>query len=443
MAGVVKWKPISCQQMEQTRIAADRLPLRSNGPKNHDPPHIGHFWKDENFIYHSLKSMLQPKARQYVIVKVHNKDVDESCSSKFAREEDEIISSPSQRKEGSQLRALESYFSKLNRTQQLWSLPQKNTNKNGLSSSNEVDAIMADDDANLKNRVDSLQVQFGRGKTGTKSYRNTSIEDYKEYLIFDEKSFLDMNTDDQMSGFCLTNLLAGINIAVLLFEIASPVKNSENEYLSLPLLYGAKINNLILSGEWWRLLTPMCLHSGFLHIALGCWVLLTFGPRVCRAYGQMAFFLIYILGGICGNITSFVHTTEITVCGTGPIFSLIGAWLVYQSQNKQVIDKDVSESMFWQAVIAAALSFFLSIFGGIDNWAHLGATISGLFFGYLTCPSMELDNAAKNGQKEAVALVRRQASPCKSAAAFIISILVFAVLAFAYYGTQFNHMDLE
>ena len=39
---------------------------------------------------------------------------------------------------------------------------------------------------------------------GTKSYRNTSIEDYKEYLIFDEKSFLDMHTDDQTSGFCLT-----------------------------------------------------------------------------------------------------------------------------------------------------------------------------------------------------------------------------------------------
>lgn len=52
----------------------------------------------------------------------------------------------------------------------------------------------------------------------------------------------------------------------------------------------------------------------------------------------------------------------------GPVFSLIGAWLVYQGQNKQVIDKDVSESMFWQAVIAAALSFLLSIFGRIDNW---------------------------------------------------------------------------
>lgn len=69
------------------------------------------------------------------------------------------------------------------------------------------------------------------------------------------------------------------------------------------------------------------------------------------------------------------------------------------------------------------------------------ATLSGLLFGYLTCPSIELDNAAKNG-KEAVALVRRQAHPCKSAAVFGISILAFAVLAFAY-GTQFSNMDLE
>jgi len=30
----------------------------------------------------------------------------------------------------------------------------------------------------------------------------------------------------------------------------------------------------------------------------------------------MPFFLIYILGGICGNLTSFAHTPETTVCGT-------------------------------------------------------------------------------------------------------------------------------
>jgi len=181
MAGVVKWKPASYEQMEHTRVAAERLSFRSNSAKYHDTGHLGHFGKDDNLICRSLKSISKPKARQYVIVKVHNKDVDEGCSSK----DDEIISSPFQREEGNQLRALESYFSKLYPTPQLYSLPQKK-HKSGQSSSNEVD-----EDANFKNRVDSLQVQIVRGNTGIKSYQ----------------SLLDMHTDDQASGFYLTSVI--------------------------------------------------------------------------------------------------------------------------------------------------------------------------------------------------------------------------------------------
>lgn len=162
MAGVVEWRPISCQQMEHTRAAPEKS-LRSHSSKNHDTRHIGRSGRDVNFIFHSLKLMLQPKPRQYVIVKAHNDDIDESCSSEFAHEDNGIISRPSQRKEGNQLRALESYFTKLYSTQQLCSLPDKNKQKNGLSAPNEV---IVDDNAYLRNRIDSLQVQFDREKTG-------------------------------------------------------------------------------------------------------------------------------------------------------------------------------------------------------------------------------------------------------------------------------------
>ncbi|KAJ6684384.1 RHOMBOID-LIKE PROTEIN 9 CHLOROPLASTIC [Salix viminalis] len=206
----------------------------------------------------------------------------------------------------------------------------------------------------------------------------------------------------ETSDFYLIGTLASINIAVFLFEIASPVRNSELALFSLPLLYGAKINDLILVGEWWRLVTPMFLHSGAFHVVLGSWSLLTFGPEVCRGYGSITFFLIYVLGGISGNLTSFLHTPEPAVGGTGP-----------------------------KAVITTGVSFILSHFGPIDDWTHLGAVLTGIVYGFFTCASLQLDDASsRSGQDEGIALVKRQADPCKSLIIFTISILFLSSLLF-------------
>uniref|UniRef100_A0A0E0CJW3 Peptidase S54 rhomboid domain-containing protein n=1 Tax=Oryza meridionalis TaxID=40149 RepID=A0A0E0CJW3_9ORYZ len=296
MAGVIKWKMMSCEQSgrRSAEIARECLSLAPNRYKCHSYQHIGYLGDSaEGFICRPLKSKLRSKVGLHVAAKVHNKDDEGSCSSRISDEDNETLSNASRKMEVNHLGALRCYFSKLNTedAQKPYSFHQTNKQKTGPLSTNIEEANMATDYGDFRNTLESFEINFNRRKK------------------------------------------------VLLFEIASPVRNSDIENLSLPLMYGAKINDLILSGEWWRLLTPMCLHSGFLHIALGCWVLLIFGPRVSRAYGQTTFLLMYILGGVCGNLTSYVHTT------------------------------------------------------------HLGATICGLLFGYLTCPSVQLDNAAKKGQK--------------------------------------------
>ncbi|MQL90807.1 hypothetical protein Taro_023401 [Colocasia esculenta] len=304
--------------------------------------------------------------------------------------------------------------------------------------------------------------------------------------IFSEKSMQDSQTYDEASDFYLINLLASIDIAVFLFEIASPVRSSDVEQLSLPFIYGAKINQLILDGEWWRIVTPMFLlssffpyptivfrdlysvynnmHSGFLHISLGCWALLTFGPQVCRGYSPFTFFLIYVLGGISANMTSFIHTPGLTVCGTstsflfrellfifvvlyslplnslivhvkiqGPAFAVIGAWLIYQVQNKEAIAKEVSENMFWKAVLATALGFVISNFEHVDEWSHMGAVFSGLIYGFLTRPAALSDKTpSDNSQKEGITLLKHQADPCRSAAIFTLCICVLCSLVFVF-----------
>ncbi|KAK0585496.1 hypothetical protein LWI29_029438 [Acer saccharum] len=221
-----------------------------------------------------------------------------------------------------------------------------------------------------------------------------------------------LQENNETPDLYLISALASINIAVFLFEIASPIRNSEFELFSLPLLYGAKINDLILIGEWWRLVTPMFLHAGAVHVALSCWGLVTFGPQVCKGYGSFTFLLIYTIGGISGNLTSFLHTPQPTVGGTGPVFAVIGAWLIYQIQNKDVIVKDPSESsMFHKAIIATALGFIMTNFGPVDNWTHLGAAFTGMIYGFLTCPIVQVDETSSRSQEERITLVRQSADP--------------------------------
>ncbi|CAH1437295.1 unnamed protein product [Lactuca virosa] len=184
-------------------------------------------------------------------------------------------------------------------------------------------------------------------------------------------------------------------------------------------------------------------HTGILHIGLGCWALLTFGPKVCRAYGPFTFFLIYILGGLSGNLTSFLHTPDPTVGGTGPVFAIIGAWLIYQYQNKDAIEKNVLESMYQKAIFATALGFVLSIYGPIDDWTHFGSVFTGIAYGFMTCPTLlQIDDSSSSsssssssldtGKDNGMTLISRNVDPCKSLVMFSIFVLVLSCLVFVF-----------
>ncbi|KAG6607094.1 RHOMBOID-like protein 9, chloroplastic, partial [Cucurbita argyrosperma subsp. sororia] len=181
-------------------------------------------------------------------------------------------------------------------------------------------------------------------------------------------------------------------------------------------------------------------HSGAVHVALSCWTLVTFGRQVCRDYGPFTFFLIYVLGGVSGNLTSFLHTPEPTIGGTGPVFAMIGAWLSYQFQNKDVVAKDVLDGMFLKAIFVAVVSSILSNIGPIDEWTHTGAAFSGMLYGFLTCPVVEVNDggsssysastSSRRGQEKGIKLVRKYADPRKSLAFFALFIMGFTTLLF-------------
>jgi Uncharacterized membrane protein (homolog of Drosophila rhomboid) len=70
-------------------------------------------------------------------------------------------------------------------------------------------------------------------------------------------------------------------------------------------LLGDKSNSLIIQGQIWRLVTPLLLHGSLIHIGFNLYALLIIGPGLERYFGRLRFLLLYLLGGIAGNLASF------------------------------------------------------------------------------------------------------------------------------------------
>ena len=73
---------------------------------------------------------------------------------------------------------------------------------------------------------------------------------------------------------------------------------------SVSLEFGAKDNELIRQGQWWRLVTPIFLHGNFVHLLVNSLSLWQLGGSLERIYGSRKFFLIYMGAGIAGNARS-------------------------------------------------------------------------------------------------------------------------------------------
>lgn len=141
--------------------------------------------------------------------------------------------------------------------------------------------------------------------------------------------------------------------------------------------YGAKYNTAIMeNGEWWRLISSMFLHIGFLHLAMNMLAIFYLGTAVEKIYGRMRFLFIYGLAGIGGSIASFAFSTSISAGASGAIFGLFGALLYFGVIHKRLFFQTMGTSILM--IIAINFVIGLSI-EGIDMAAHLGGLIIGFF----------------------------------------------------------------
>lgn len=167
-----------------------------------------------------------------------------------------------------------------------------------------------------------------------------------------------------------TFLLIAINIIIfILLE-----SNGDSTNILHLIDWGAKFNQGIADGEWWRIITSMFLHIGFFHLLMNMLALYFLGEITERIYGSKRFLFIYFTAGIFGGIASFATNSAVAAGASGAIFGLFGALLFFGLHYKRLFFQTIGANLL--IIIGINIVFGLTV-PQIDNGAHIGGLIGG------------------------------------------------------------------
>lgn len=160
----------------------------------------------------------------------------------------------------------------------------------------------------------------------------------------------------------------------------------------LPAALGMKSNELIISGQYWRLVTPMFLHGSIIHLGFNMYALHILGRRVERFFGSIRFLGLYLVAGIAGNVFSFIFTSAPSLGSSTAIFGLLGAEGIFIYQHRKLFGEQFRTALK-QIIQVAAINILIGLSPGIDNWGHIGGLIGGAAFTWFGGPLFSVINS--------------------------------------------------
>jgi rhomboid protease GluP len=201
-----------------------------------------------------------------------------------------------------------------------------------------------------------------------------------------------------------TYLLVGINCAVFVAMVASGVSAGSPTVAQLMHWGANNAGNVLIYGEWWRIVTAMFVHVGILHLATNMWCLWNLALLAEPLMGSFGVLAVYLLTGAAGNLLStlvnWVWPIHDGIGGvlfpagagaSGAVFGIAGALIVLLKSNRLPVPplelKKLRKSVIYFAALNLVLGLGISagtdVIGAgihIDNMAHIGGFTCGLLF---------------------------------------------------------------
>ncbi len=233
-----------------------------------------------------------------------------------------------------------------------------------------------------------------------------------------------LNLGAQLRAFPITFGTIGITALVFLGQMFTRALLGTDLVLTL----GAKVNELILAGELWRLVTPVLIHAGFGHFFVNMYSLYAIGPAVERTFGPVRMLAVYWLSGICGVLFSLAFSPHPSVGASGAIFGLLGSLGTFLYANRATFGA-LGRSQLRQIVFVAVLNLALGLSPGIDNWGHLGGLVYGAGLSWFVGPLYTLDRTQPEYRRLVDQRPWERVWPMVLAGAALLGVLIWAAVS--------------
>lgn len=205
----------------------------------------------------------------------------------------------------------------------------------------------------------------------TNDINEKSEADNKEYeRIFKPKKIV------------ITNILVVLNI--IMFALTMTIPKLANMFILNPIA--------VRNGEVYRLLTSTFMHASILHLVFNMYALSIIGKQVETFLGKSKFLLVYLFSGLTGSLLSCAITNSYSLGASGAIFGLMGSLLYFGYHYRLYLGSVLLGQIFPVIVINLVIGY---ITPSIDNAAHIGGLVGGLFLSMALGVNKDDDKSSK------------------------------------------------
>lgn len=182
----------------------------------------------------------------------------------------------------------------------------------------------------------------------------------------------------------MTIIIAAINVIVFLILSFGGMTEDAYYMFEKGAMYGPAIYQ---DGEYYRIFVSMFMHFGFEHLLGNMVSLLVIGKYLEPLVGKTRFAIIYILSGLGGNLCSYMgemltKSYAVSAGASGAVFGLTGALLCLVILNRGRIGTITKQGMYFMVAVSLYNGFASQ---GVDNVAHIGGLICGIWITALLC----------------------------------------------------------